>query len=99
MDEFDGLEAIAEIYGDVFEGFEDFDRAMEAVDDFIRLVNDPRVNGYVGRVEAEKVLDDLDDFRRRYLDIVGRSAEQFYRELRSLVLRISPAGGMVSGCG
>jgi len=99
MDEFDGLEVIAEIYGDVFEGFDDFDRAIETVEDFIRFVKDPGVNGYVGRVEAEKVLDDLDDFRRRYLDIVGRSAEQLYRELRSLVLRISPTGGMVDGCG
>ena len=97
MDEFDDLELIVETYGDVFEGFDDFDRAMEAVEDFIRPVEDPRVNGYVKRAEAEKVLRDVDEFRRRYLDIVGRSAEQLYRELRSLVLRISPAGGMVDG--
>ena len=99
MDEFDDLELIVGTYGDVFEGFDDFDRAIEAVEDFIRLVKDPRVNGYVKRAEAEKVLEDLDEFRRRYLDIVGKPAEMLYRELRSLILRISPAGGMVDGCG
>ena len=88
MDEFDGLEAIAEIYGDVFEGFDSFDRAIETVEGFIRFVEDPRVNGYVGRVEAEKVLSDLDDLRRRYLDIVGKPAEMLYRDVRDLVLRV-----------
>jgi len=97
MDEFDDLVLIAEIYGDFFEGFDGFDRAIETVEGFIRFVEDPRVNGYVGRVEVEKVLGDLDDFRRRYLDIVGRPAEMLYRELRSLILGISPAGGIVDG--
>jgi len=66
-------------YRDVFEGFEDFDRAIEAVEGFIKFVKDPRVNGYVGRAEAEKILNDLDYFRRIYLDVVGESAELFYR--------------------
>ena len=93
VDELDDLELIAENYRDVFEGFEDFDRAIEAVEDFIRLVNDPRVNGYVKRAEAEKVLSDLDEFRRRYLNVVGKPAEMLYRELRSLILRIYKDAG------
>jgi len=88
MDEFDGLEPIVGTYGDVFEGFDDFDRAIEAVEDFIRLVKDPKVNGYVKRAEAEKVLGDLDEFRRRYLDIVGKRAEMLCKDLRSLILRV-----------
>jgi len=55
---------------------------------FIRFVEDPRVNGYVGRVEAEKVLHDLDEFRRRYLGVVGKSAELFYRDVRDLILKV-----------
>ena len=43
--ELHGLELIAESYGDVFEGFEDFDRALRAAEEFIRLVKDLRVNG------------------------------------------------------
>ena len=93
VDELYDLELIAENYRDVFEGFEDFDRAVEAVEDFIRLVNDPRVNGYVKRAEAEKVLSDLDEFRRRYLNVVGKPAEMLYRELRSLILRICKDAG------
>ena len=93
MDELYDLELIAENYRDVFEGFEDFDRAMETVEDFIRLANDPRVNGYVKRAEAEKVLSDLDEFRRRYLDVVGKPAEMLYRELRSLILRVCKDAG------
>jgi len=41
-------------YGNVFEGFDDFDRAIESVEDFIRLVKDPRVNGYVGRLRPTR---------------------------------------------
>ena len=93
MDELYDLELITETYGDVFEGFDDFDRAIETVEDFIRLVNDPRVNGYVKRAEAEKVLSDLDEFRRRYLDVVGKPAEMLYRELRSLILRVCKDAG------
>jgi len=47
--ELHGLELIAESYGDVFEGFEDFDRALRAAEEFIRLVKDLRVNGYIKR--------------------------------------------------
>ena len=44
-----GIELIAESYGDVFEGFEDFDRTLRAVKEFIRLAKDPRANGYIKR--------------------------------------------------
>jgi len=54
MDEPHDLEAIAETYRDVFEGFNDFDKAMETVKDFIRLVKDPRVNGYVKRLRPKR---------------------------------------------
>jgi len=47
--ELHGLELIAESYGDVFEGFEDFDRTLRAVKEFIRLAKDPRANGYIKR--------------------------------------------------
>ena len=93
VDELYDLELIMENYRDVFEGFADFDRAMETVEDFIRLVKDPRVSGYVKRAETEKVLSDLDEFRRRYLDIVGKPAEMLYHELRSLILRICKDAG------
>ena len=42
MDEFDDLELIAKTYRDVCEGFDDFDRAIEAVEDFIRLLKDTK---------------------------------------------------------
>ena len=63
----------------------------------VTIFSDPRISGYVKRAEAEKVLNDLDEFRRIYLDIVGKPAEMLYRELRSLILRISPAGGIMDG--
>ena len=82
------IRAEEEGYRDVFEGFEDFDRALKAVEDFIKLVKDPRISGYVKRAEAEKILEDLDEFRRRSLDVVGKPADMLYGSLKSLILRI-----------
>ena len=41
-------------------------------------MEDSRVNGYVKVAGVEKDLEDLDEFSRRYLDVVGRSAEGLY---------------------
>jgi len=75
-------------YRDISEGFEDLDRALRGVEDFIKLVKGPKVSGYIKRAEAEKILNDLDDFRRRYLGVVGKSAELFYRDVRDLILKV-----------
>ena len=42
------------------------DRTTKAVENFIRLVKDPKISGYVKRAEAEEVLNDLREFRRIY---------------------------------
>ena len=93
IDELDDLELIAETYRDVFEGSEDFDRALKIVKDFIRLAKDSRISGYMKRAETEKILNDLDEFRRKYLDIVSRPAEMLYKDLRPLILRICGSMG------
>ena len=77
-------------------GVEDPDRALRGVEDFIKLVKGPKVSGYIKRAEAENILNDLDDFRRRYLGVVGEPAELFYRGEGNLILRVCQGSAEVT---
>jgi len=63
------------------------------------IFSDSRMSWYVGAAEAEKILEDLDGLGRRCLDVVGKSVELFYRDVRDLILRVCRGLGRRCGRG
>jgi len=63
------------------------------------IFSDSRMGWYVGAAEAEKVLDNLDELGRGRLDVVGKSVELFYGDVRGLILRVCRGLGRRCGRG